>query len=426
MSTFDRENFLQAAKSGTTKRYHIRVMIVGENSSEKTYLLRRLMNEKIEVSLSSDRLDIKRRQCKINVKTDEWYFSTADNVPFSSWCGDSEQFADCVFWDFAGKKELYATHQTFLTPNALYLLVIDISKDFTDTTYNDMTEREFDSIELLSISEYIDFWLNNIHCYATDVYNGSKKDNEIEEVMPSIIMVCTGCQKSIVLDPDWLVDIFRCVVSPVITAELTEFQDMGMLRNNLIIQLFEKVPVLGEQTDFVLQILEHFDIIIRSINDDTTKCFYMPCMIKTLKLSDITFIFDLNNGSHASAWFCLDFDVLPQSFFIHLLVRFVEDFKPCMKKEYQPSFYRNVGIFNIDRCGSQQLVVCQSNNIVAMQVWQKNGMEHSCYSDIKNKMIDFVKSTKQHYHLNITYEQKLNVQMEDYVRKRELLTMTFL
>lgn len=76
MSTFDREKLLQAAKTGITKRYHIRVMIIGESSTEKKNLFRRLVNEKIGVSLSSDRLDIERRQCKINVKTDEWYFST--------------------------------------------------------------------------------------------------------------------------------------------------------------------------------------------------------------------------------------------------------------------------------------------------------------------------------------------------------------
>ncbi|CAG2199547.1 unnamed protein product [Mytilus edulis] len=58
----------------------------------------------------------------------------------------TEKFADCGFWDFAGQKEFYATHQTFLSANAVYLLVVDISKDFTTKTYNKMIEKEFDSI----------------------------------------------------------------------------------------------------------------------------------------------------------------------------------------------------------------------------------------------------------------------------------------
>ncbi|CAG2227947.1 unnamed protein product [Mytilus edulis] len=43
-----RDEFMKAAKSGTTIRYNCRVMIVGENEVGKTSLLRRLMNEQID------------------------------------------------------------------------------------------------------------------------------------------------------------------------------------------------------------------------------------------------------------------------------------------------------------------------------------------------------------------------------------------
>lgn len=57
----------------------------------------------------------------------------------------TQQYADCGFWDFAGQKDFYATHQTFLSTNAIYLLVADISKDLTDKTFKDMLENEFDT-----------------------------------------------------------------------------------------------------------------------------------------------------------------------------------------------------------------------------------------------------------------------------------------
>ncbi|CAG2200020.1 LRRK2 [Mytilus edulis] len=95
----------------------------------KTCLLRRLMNEEID-DVHTDRLILKEEKCLVNVKTGKWHFTT--------YCG---------FWDFAGQKEFYATHQTFLSANAVYLLVVDISKDFTTKTYNKMIEKEFDSIE---------------------------------------------------------------------------------------------------------------------------------------------------------------------------------------------------------------------------------------------------------------------------------------
>lgn len=40
-----------------------------------------------------------------------------------------EDFAEVVMLDFAGQYDFYATHQTFLNKHAVYLLVLDISKD---------------------------------------------------------------------------------------------------------------------------------------------------------------------------------------------------------------------------------------------------------------------------------------------------------
>lgn len=84
MSDHDREEFLKAAKSGTTKRYNIRVMIVGEKSAGKTCLLRRLMNEPIDDVVSTDGLDIKRRICQVDVNTETWHFSRSNKLLYFS------------------------------------------------------------------------------------------------------------------------------------------------------------------------------------------------------------------------------------------------------------------------------------------------------------------------------------------------------
>ncbi|CAG2188078.1 unnamed protein product [Mytilus edulis] len=182
MSVSDRKAFLKAANTGTTKRYNIRVMIVGKQSAGKTCLLRRLMNEDIDGVISTDGINIERRKCQIDIKTDLWHFLS------------SEEFADCAFWDFAGQKEFYATHQTFLSANAVYLLVVDISEDFKSKTYENMIEKEFDSI-----GEYIDFWLDNIHCYCTGDKKTSMQRNDEMDLNPPVIIVGTGIDK-ILLD----------------------------------------------------------------------------------------------------------------------------------------------------------------------------------------------------------------------------------
>lgn len=47
-------------------------------------------------------------------------------------------------WDFAGQKDYYATHQTFFTPHAIYLLVADIEDPITGT--DDDGNVNFDTI----------------------------------------------------------------------------------------------------------------------------------------------------------------------------------------------------------------------------------------------------------------------------------------
>ncbi|CAG2246264.1 unnamed protein product [Mytilus edulis] len=180
MSVYDREAFLKAANTGTTTRYNIRVMIVGKQSAGKTCLLRRLMNEEIDDVISTDGINIERRKCHIDIKT-------ADKNPLDFSTNQREEFAVCGFWDFAGQKEFYATHQTFLSANAVYLLVIDLSEDFKSKTYENMIEKEFDTI-----GEYIDFWLDNIHCYCTDDKKTSTKGHILN---PPVIIVGTGIDK---------------------------------------------------------------------------------------------------------------------------------------------------------------------------------------------------------------------------------------
>lgn len=49
----------------------------------------------------------------------------------------SDGLVDCGIWDFAGQKDYYATHQTFFTPHAIYILVVDIADDIKPTTHNE-------------------------------------------------------------------------------------------------------------------------------------------------------------------------------------------------------------------------------------------------------------------------------------------------
>ena len=65
-----------------------------------------------------------------------------------------EDLAEVRILDFAGQYEFYATHQTFLNKNAIYLLALDMSKDLKgiltpddpDEGFKDITEIPFEDI----------------------------------------------------------------------------------------------------------------------------------------------------------------------------------------------------------------------------------------------------------------------------------------
>ncbi|XP_063400197.1 obscurin-like [Mytilus trossulus] len=92
---------------------------------------------------------------------------------------ESGDLVECGIWDFAGQKDYYATHQTFFTPYAIYLLVVDIEDDIKPITH--------DEDDCTCIGDYVDFWFDSVHCFC--------KDHSAEKLSPPVIMVCTGTDK---------------------------------------------------------------------------------------------------------------------------------------------------------------------------------------------------------------------------------------
>ncbi|XP_071149142.1 uncharacterized protein [Mytilus edulis] len=226
------------------------------------------------------------------------------------------------------------------------------------------------------------------------------------------ILFFDDVKQFIILEPKWLVDVFKCFVSHqykddlIHMPEWSELTSTGKLLDNLITELLKKVPHLSltKHKDFVLKIMAKFDIIVKPKNADTTESFYMPCMITAANLENITR--DLGTGVRKkTSWFCLEFDFLPPSYFNHILVCFMRDKKLQTRKDNQLYIYRNIGVFNINDQGTQVLIICLSKNVIGMQVLQWND-EQMCCTSFKNKLIKFVISTTERYRINIEYKQK--------------------
>ncbi|XP_076113978.1 uncharacterized protein LOC143082263 isoform X2 [Mytilus galloprovincialis] len=98
---------------------------------------------------------------------------------------EREEYAKLLLWDFAGDEEFYHTHQTFLSPDSIYLVV---------TKLNEAAEK--------NSQDMFQLWMNSIHCYCTL----EKRKNEHESITesmgvntymldPPVVLVCSHKDK---------------------------------------------------------------------------------------------------------------------------------------------------------------------------------------------------------------------------------------
>ncbi|XP_076083620.1 uncharacterized protein LOC143054482 [Mytilus galloprovincialis] len=78
---------------------------------------------------------------------------------------DKEEYVNFLLWDFAGDEEFYHTHQTFLSQDAIYLVV---------TKLNEANDKNAQNMFQL--------WMNSIHCYC----RLDDQQNKPESVTPTM------------------------------------------------------------------------------------------------------------------------------------------------------------------------------------------------------------------------------------------------
>lgn len=213
----------------------------------------------------------------------------------------------------------------------------------------------------------------------------------------------------IVLNIEWLVNVFRCVIHHSRKPEYIEWTEMHETEKILVALITKCLQTeqslnLTKQKDIILQLMEKYDLIVRPINGKND--LYMPCGIKAVPFHNIITQFDIKSDQFKrTSWFYLEFNFLPTLYFNYILVSFVKS-KKLIENRDRLCIFHNCGIFNLNESKGKMLLICLSKNAIAMQVWQLNCDEDVCYSDIKKNMIDHVLSMKQRYRIHITYEQK--------------------
>ncbi|CAG2205323.1 unnamed protein product [Mytilus edulis] len=88
---------------------------------------------------------------------------------------DNEDYASVFLWDFAGDEEFYHTHQTFLSPDAIYLVVTQMNE----------TDKEDTQVMFR-------LWVDSIHCYCQlQQQNVTMNGINDDQLDPPIVVVGT-------------------------------------------------------------------------------------------------------------------------------------------------------------------------------------------------------------------------------------------
>ncbi|XP_063417381.1 uncharacterized protein LOC134699914 [Mytilus trossulus] len=88
---------------------------------------------------------------------------------------DKEEYATFLLWDFAGDEEFYHTHQTFLSQDAMYLVV---------TKLNEADDHNAQALFRL--------WIDSIHCYSRlEERNNTSDKKPLGDNDPPVVIVGT-------------------------------------------------------------------------------------------------------------------------------------------------------------------------------------------------------------------------------------------
>lgn len=114
---------------------------------------------------------------------------------------DSEK-VHAVVWDFAGQLVFYATHPVFLSPQAIFLLVSNLSWSPEDKAspvfHQKLYEPREDKNCIKTNADFLDLWFSTLSCLAASSEATEKKVDKmlpdewrLPDRLPPVVLVCT-------------------------------------------------------------------------------------------------------------------------------------------------------------------------------------------------------------------------------------------
>ncbi|XP_063419312.1 uncharacterized protein LOC134702158 [Mytilus trossulus] len=260
-------------------------------------------------------------------------------------------------------------------------LLQEKKKEFPIISYREIKAISTDTLMPLSEEELI-FFLEFHHELRSLVYFGDLPDD-------------------IILDTQWLSDAFKCIVtaekfqaSTKNQRKWNEFYNTGKLNNEVLEDIFKKeTTILYDHKEYILKVMEKFDIIIRSNKSEGAKkmpYYYVPCMIKAEPEIDIHEMFNVtkDNGKR-STWMCFKFIFLPPHLHNHLIASLSRKYNIAVRvvpgqKEREIALFKSTAVFELqDATKCRKLLVMTCPNVIQIQIWEfGNEIKKGLYKNI--------------------------------------------
>ncbi|XP_076086016.1 putative serine/threonine-protein kinase pats1 [Mytilus galloprovincialis] len=227
----------------------------------------------------------------------------------------------------------------------------------------------------------------------------------------------------IILEPQWLANAFRCLVSDrfniddvhdvspkdkrQISADWTLLHNKGKISDLLINTLFKLKggDYFLTQKKHLLEVMKKFDILMQ-IEGETA--YIMPSMFPPSSISTVCMKIGIVNANcQRTSWFCMKFKFLPPSFFNHLLVWLMKTYRPTrVTSEF--ALYRGLCVFDLESSQCDKLLMTMSIDTIALQIvsFSKQTLDllEVC-SGIRKDMRRKIVNLKKRYGIELSYEQ---------------------
>lgn len=226
----------------------------------------------------------------------------------------------------------------------------------------------------------------------------------------------------IILQPNWLVDCFKCLVfntnnNPCTTNELLELKEKGMISEELIVKLFGKVSTLqfAEHKSHILEVMEKFDIIIKSGTKDS---YYMPCMVTaSSSIENIKKAFKIED-TDCTPWLVLEFGFLPIAHYNHIVVNYIRKYIEVGR----PAIYAGKVFVYLDKTNFRRLSICFSRNAISLQIWKCRDVDEDMCRQIIEDLCNNIDELNVKLVHKLNYEIKAKCSHGDYCEGENRMT----